>query len=330
MLRTSGDLSDWTLVRTTSLMLSQDWTSRLTLMSLFFAWNPEMIFCQFALVASLYEGTSRSRVVAPPCDAPPPEEDPLPPNPHPARARAETVTTTASRAVRTRILQCWCLPPMDAIRTGPGFRGARSITGRDRGPRDFGPSRAPVDAAPYLHRVEAGRRRTAPGWRTGPFVAGCSRSLHTAAHERSRARRPPGGRGRDPAGRLADGGRLGRRTPRGASTAGRARGRHRVRDLAVRVPVLRLPPRGSGGWGHRRLGGQRGAAGPRVRPPAGDHPVRDDHRGAGPARVGARTAAHHGGAGRSLDAGRFAGRLGDRAALGRRAVGGADAVRHDD
>src|SRR3954471_11576585 len=111
MLRTSGALSDCTLVRTTSLMLSQDWTSRLTLMSLFCAWNAEMIFCQLALVASLYEGTSRSRVVAPPADAPPPEEDPLPPNPHPARARAETVTTTASRAVRTRVLQSWWPAP---------------------------------------------------------------------------------------------------------------------------------------------------------------------------------------------------------------------------
>src|SRR5919107_1396217 len=105
MLRTSGALFDCTLVRTTSLMLSQDWTSRLTLMSGFCDWNPEMTFCQLALVASLYDGTSRSSVVAPPCAEPPPDEPPLLPNPQPVSASAATVATAASRVVvRTRVL----------------------------------------------------------------------------------------------------------------------------------------------------------------------------------------------------------------------------------
>ncbi|MNW58564.1 hypothetical protein D3C74_364380 [compost metagenome] len=40
MLRMSGAWFDWTLVRTTSLMLSQDWTSSLTSMSVFSASKP--------------------------------------------------------------------------------------------------------------------------------------------------------------------------------------------------------------------------------------------------------------------------------------------------
>lgn len=95
MLRTSGASFDWTLVRTTSLMFSHDWTSSLIFTSVFSASKSEMIPSHRACVPSLYDGTSRSMVVAPPASSP----SPLEPQPDMVSASAATAIPNRSAAL---------------------------------------------------------------------------------------------------------------------------------------------------------------------------------------------------------------------------------------
>src|SRR6266545_837736 len=103
MFRMSGASPDWTLVRTTSLMLSQDWTSRLTLMSGLSASKSLMMPSHSPLVASLYDGTSRSM------DWESPLSPSSAPNPH---AAVVMPSVSRSATMRTDARVFFTIPPL--------------------------------------------------------------------------------------------------------------------------------------------------------------------------------------------------------------------------